>query len=99
MLLNDKPGLIHILEKLEIYINNIEVLEYMSPEQQLDLKMQYWVIKEIYNSPHKALLSKLNRNNFLFRFLKVKRYKDYTDLEDFTAYFIKCLQNYLEEEV
>lgn len=68
----------------------------MSQEQILNLKIKYWVIKELYLSPHMRLLNKLTKEKFDFRFLKARKYKELTNLEEFTAYFIKCLQNELE---
>lgn len=94
---DEKNGIINYLKRLDIFVSNTEILNYMNEEQILDYKIKYWVVKEIYTSPHKALLSKIDKNKFTFRFLKTKKYKDYSDLEDFTAYFIKCLQNELEE--
>lgn len=93
---SNKNGIINILKRLDIYITNTEILNYMSREQILNYKIQYWVIKEIYNSPHVALLNKITKDKFKFRFLKAKKYIDVNDLEDFTAYFIRCLQNELE---
>lgn len=79
-----------------MFVENTDILQYTPENQILDWKIMYWVVKEIYCSPHTCLLSKISKDKFRFRFLKAKKYKDYSDLEDFTAYFIKCLQNELE---
>lgn len=92
----DRPGIVNWLKRLDVYVSNTDILQYMSDEQILDCKIKYWVVKEMYSSPHTAILSKINKDKFNFRFLKTKKYKDFSDLEDFTAYFIKCLQNELE---
>lgn len=92
----DRPGILNWIKRLGVFISDTDIFQYMSEDRILDFKIQYWVIKEIYNSPHKALLSKITKNKFEFRFLKAKKYKDFTNLDDFTAYFIKCLQNELE---
>ena len=92
----DRSGIINYLKRLDILVYNTEIFEFMNEEQILDCKIKYYVIKEIYNSPHKSLLNKISKDKFAFRFLKAKKYKDYTDLEEFTAYMIKCLQNELE---
>lgn len=91
----EKYGIINNLKRLDVFVPN-NVIPYLSDEQLLEYKIKYWAIKEIYISPHKALLKQIDKDKFMFRFLKTKKYKDYTDLQDFTAYFIKCLQNQIE---
>lgn len=92
----EKQGIINCLKRLDVFVKDTDMLIYMSDEQILDLKIMYWVIKEIYLSPHSCLISRMNKTKFKFRFLKAKKYKSYSKIEEFTAYFIKCLQNELE---
>ena len=95
---DEKCGIVNILKRLDLYVPN-EIMKYLNDDQILEYKIKYWAVKEIYISPHKALLNEIDKDKFLFRFLKARKYKDISDLEDFTAYFIKCLQNQLEEEM
>lgn len=89
----DKQSIINILIRLGIYIKNTEILDYMSEQEILDLKVQYWVIKEIYFSPYKVFLNQLTRERLNFRFLKTKKYVDMnTNMNKFLNYFIKSLQ-------
>ena len=92
----EKQGIVNHLKRLDIFVGNTDILKYAPETQIIDWKIMYWVVKEIYLSPHSCLLSKISKEKFNFRFMKTKKYKDYSDLEDFTAYFIKCLQNELE---
>lgn len=92
----EKQGIVNCLRRLDMFVDNTDILQYTPEAKVLDWKITYWVVKEIYLSPHASLLSKISKDKFNFRFLKAKKYKDYSNLEDFTAYFIKCLQNDLE---
>lgn len=88
----DKKAIITILKKLELYIDDPVILEYMSEEQLLELKIQYWVIKELYYSPYKICLNNLNRQRFMFRFLKARKYVKLQDTYKFLNYCIKSFQ-------
>ena len=91
----NKTGLINVLKRLDLFVENVNVLEFVSEEKQLDFKVQYWVVKELYESPYKCLLNKLTGDEVKLRFLKTKEYKDYSDITAFVAYFKKCLENEL----
>lgn len=96
----DKEIIIRNLKRLEIYATTTE---YMPNKMILDLKIQYWAIMELYLSPYKIYLDKIKREDFLFRFLKTKQYIDIStgtdeDLQHFVGYFIKSLQNKLENK-
>lgn len=89
-----KAGIIMILKKLEIYISEETHLDYLPDEFIADTKVQYWVIKELYFSEYKVFLNDLTRQDFLFRYLKAKKYietKDNYNDEELVSYFIKCL--------
>lgn len=88
----DKKSIIAILKKLQLYIDNPEILNYMTEEQLLELKIQYWVIKELYFSPYKICLNGLTRERFMFRFLKTKKYVEIQDTYKFLNYCIKSMQ-------
>lgn len=91
----NRIGIRNILHRLNLYVGNENVLNLMTEEKVLDLKIMYWAIKELYESPHKALLHKINEDNFKLRFLKAKKYMDYSNIENFIKYFMTCLQNEL----
>lgn len=91
---SEKEGIIQNLKKVEIYIENQSILEYMTEEQIRDLKIQYWTIKEIYKGPYKVFLKNLTREQFLFKYLQAKKYikQEKEFKEDIVKYFIKILQ-------
>ena len=98
---DEREGIINILKKLELYTPSTDCI----PEEKiLELKLQYWAITELYLSPYKVYINKLNRVNFLFRFLKVKKYIDYKnisndeELKHFMGYFIKSIREELKEK-
>lgn len=66
----------------------------MSDEQIQDTKIQYWTVKELYKGPYKIFLDKLNRENFIFKYLQSKKYikQDPEFKEDIVKYFIKIVQ-------
>lgn len=88
----DKKAIITILKKLELYIYDPVILEYMSEEQLLELKIQYWIVKELYFSPYKICLNQLTRQRFMFRFLKARMYVEPQDTYKFLNYCIKSFQ-------
>ena len=88
----DKKAIITILKKLELYIDDPVILEYMSEEQLLELKIQYWIVKELYFSPYKICLNQLTRQRFMFRFLKARMYVEPQDTYKFLNYCIKSFQ-------
>ena len=93
----DKKILIAILEKLDLYISNIDILNYFTEEKLLDYQLQYWLIKEIYFSSYKIFLGKITRNQFIFRYLKAMKYIDFKkDLDGFVKYFLRCIQEEME---
>lgn len=90
-----KNGIIHLLEKLGIYISNMQTLKYLKDEQLLEIKIQYWTIKELYLSSYVVYLNQLTPTKFLNKFLLAKEYIQLTKdtLTDFVNYFIKILRN------
>lgn len=93
----DKNAIILILEKLDLYIDNLDILKYFSKKNIINYQVQYWLIKEIYYSEYKMFLSKMTRNQFIFRYLKATKYIDFkNDLQGFVKYFIRCLQEEME---
>lgn len=97
----DRTALITCLQNLELYFSDIELLKYLTDEQQLDYELQYWTIKEIYFSPYKIYLNSLTRTKFLLKYLQTKKYiliDNEDKLTDFINYFIKILRKDFEKE-
>lgn len=89
-----------MLEKLEIYIPNMQTLKYLKDEQLLEIKVQYWTIKELYLSSYVVYLKQLTPVKFLNKFLLAKEYISLTKetLTDFVNYFIKILRNEFDKK-
>lgn len=99
---SEKQGIIVNLKKLEIYIDSNTNLDLLPEKFIEDAKLQYWVVKELYFSEYKVFLDELSRKDFLFRYLKTKKYmematRDY-DIEEFVSYFIACLHDEMKGE-
>ncbi len=99
LLEKDKLSLIAILKRLEMYTDNVSVYDFMSAERLLDEKIMIWAIKETYQSPYKVYLNNLDREKFVLKYQKTKKYitenRDYK-LEEIIKYFIVCLHEELE---
>lgn len=95
----ERKGIINILRKLDIFIDNTDILQYFSESQVFEYQLQYWAIKEIFFSPYKVFLGKLTRQQFVYRFFKAKKYMDIEkcSIYEFLAYFIRCIQEEMEE--
>lgn len=96
---NDREYLIANLKRLEIYINDLRAYELMPIDRVLDEKIMMWIIKEIYLSPHRALLNNLKREKLVLRYQKTKKYitskTDYR-IEELINYCIVCIHDELE---
>lgn len=88
---------INTLKKLELLITDEKIFTIMTPEKQLDLLIQYYVIDEFSKSPYNFLLYKLNRENFYLKYKKAEKYMSKNNLEEFIGYFITCLQEELKD--
>lgn len=99
--LSQKAGIIGILKKLEIYINPSMNLACLPSDYVTDVKIQYWVVKELYFSEYKIFLKNLTRDDFMFRYLKTKKYMEMEtrsyDVEEFVSYFIVCLHDEMKK--
>lgn len=87
---------INTLKKLELLMKDKKTFSFMTPESQLDLLIQYYVIDEFSKSPYNFLLYKLNRENFCLKYRKAEKYMSKDNLEGFVGYFITCLQEELK---
>ena len=97
----DRKCLIIVLKLLDIYVGKDDeaVLKYMDEKRIMDLKIQYWCIKELYNSPYKVLLSKLTKEQFALKYEKTKKYltrDNKININELIKYFVTCLQEVLQ---
>ncbi|MBQ3408935.1 MAG: helix-turn-helix domain-containing protein [Clostridia bacterium] len=92
----NRSGIINILKRLNCYVDNENVLDLMPEDKVFDLKIMYWAIKELYESPHRTLLQNLTEDKLKLRLLKSKKYMQNHSLNSFIKYFMKCLQNEIE---
>lgn len=88
---------INTLKRLELLMTDEKIFGIMTPEKQLDLLIQYYVIDEFSKSPYNFLLYKLNRENFCLKYKKAEKYMSKNNLEEFVGYFITCLQEELKD--
>ncbi len=88
---------INTLKRLEVFMTDEKAFEIMTPEKQLDLLIQYYVIDEFSKSPYNFLLYKLNRENFYLKYKKAEKYMSKNNLEEFIGYFITCLQEKIQD--
>ena len=99
---SQKQGIIVALQRLEIYINPSVDLSCLPSDYVTDAKIQYWVVKELYFSEYKVFLNDLTREDFMFRYLKTKKYMEVAtrgyDVEEFVSYFITCLHDEMKGE-
>lgn len=89
----DKVNLIETLIRLDLFVKNEEAIKPMTIEAKQDLKLQYWILKELYFSAYKVYLNKITREQFLLRFYKAKKYVNPNEnIYKFLNYAIKSLQ-------
>lgn len=94
----DRETLKILLNKLELYVEDLGVFKMMNEQALLDLKIQTWVITELYLSPHRVLLSKLTRDKLILKYKKARKYiPEEKGLTELINYFMVCLQEELEE--
>lgn len=91
----DKMAIRTAMKQLEIYdyCNTEESLQRVPEKYLFDLKLKYWAVKELYFSPYKVYLGKLQKERFNLRFNKAKKYVNSKEnIYHFLNYFIKSLQ-------
>lgn len=87
-----------MFKRLELYAEDKEAYDLMPINRVMDEKIMMWVIKEIYASPYKVYIDKLDRRLVVHKYAKTKKYimqKMNHTLEDIINYFIVCLQDEL----
>ena len=96
----DREPLIILLKRLELYTEKESAYSLMPPEAVLDNKILIWCVKELYLSPHKVFLMKLNWEKLTHKYLKTKKYiteKPNYRLEEVINYCMVCLYEELEK--
>ena len=89
----DKVNLIETLIRLGLFVKNEEAIKPMTIEAKQDLKLQYWILKELHFSAYRVYLNKMTREQFLLRFYKAKKYVNPNqNIYKFLNYAIKSLQ-------
>lgn len=97
----DREPLILLFKRLEMYCGKAEIYDLMPKEMVLDSKIMFWVVKEIYLSPHAMYLNELTSDKFRLKYYKTKKYimeKPEYRLEEVINYFIVCLHEEMEKE-
>lgn len=89
-----RKGIKNCLKNLDIFVANDEILKYFDKQKLLEIMIQYYVVKELYFSSYKVILSKLTKEEFMLKFLKTKKYVDLQqeNVHKFINYFIKTLK-------
>ena len=96
----DRQGIRTILKKLDVLIEDENIICYFTQEQLENYYLQYWAVKELYFRPEKIFLNKITAKQFMYRFLKAKKYakENNMDLKRFIEYFIVCIKNEMEAQ-
>lgn len=93
--LQDKAFIILHLKRLQIYVDNTDVLELFTEVALTQTKIFYWIIKELYFSSYKVYLKELTYKTLCLKYLKAKEYTNADiefNAERLIAYTIKSLQ-------
>lgn len=92
---------INTLKRLELLMTDEKIFGIMTPEKQLDLLIQYYVIDEFSKSPYNFLLYKLNRENFCAKEEKLKLFKDMQKLDEKSreVMYLRMVGNLSYEEI
>ncbi len=91
----DKMAIRTVMKQLKIYDyrDNEETISKVPEEKLFDFKLKYWAVKELYFSPYRVYLGKIQRERFNLRFNKAKKYVNpKQNTYHFLNYFIKSLQ-------
>lgn len=95
---SQRKGIQTVLKRFDIFIKNDETLQYFDNQKMLEILIQYYVVKELYFSPYKVILSKLTKEEFMLKFYKTKKYVDLNEenIYKFINYFIKSLKEKID---
>ncbi len=96
----EKNAIIMNLKRLDLYIDNPEILNLFTEQSLLQTKIFYWIIKELYFRPCGIYLKDLSNNMLACKYLKAKQYTNAAenfDIEAIIGYTIKSIENELIE--
>lgn len=95
---SQRIGIQNYLKKLDVFVPNYEALKYFNDTKTLEISIQYYVVKELYFSSYRVILSQLTKEEFMLKFLKTKKYVDLKDesIKKFINYFIKTLKQKID---
>ena len=95
-------GYINVLKRLKIYVSK-EFLKIMMPGEVELYKYAYYAILELYKSSYKVYINKLRKEVIVNKYEKTREYigsiqieNDKNFIKEFMSYFIRCLQNELD---
>lgn len=96
----DKVVIVMNLKRLDLYVDNLEVISLFTEQTLLQTKIFYWIIKELYFRPCGIYLKNLNNGTLGYKYLKAKQYTNATekfDVEKIIGYTIRSVENELIE--
>ena len=94
-------GFFNVLNRLELIMQK-EILNILMPKEVQRYKFSAYAILELYKSSYKVYLGQLDRLTLIHKFEKTKEYfgdadeDDKNNLNGFMSYFIRCIQDELE---
>ena len=95
-------GFLNILKRLELTVYDQAFLSVLMPREVTRIKFSTYAILELYKSSYKVYLDKLRSRTLANKFEKTKEYigdadeDDKNSLNEFMSYFIRCIQEELE---
>ena len=96
----EKIAIIMNLKRLDLYVENPEVLNLYTEQSLIQTKIFYWIIKELYFRPAGIYLKDLSNNLLAYKYLKAKQYTNAAekfDIEAIISYTITSVENELIE--
>lgn len=96
----EKIAIIMNLKRLDLYIDNPEILNLFTEQSLLQTKIFYWIIKELYFRPAGIYLKDLSNKLLAYKYLKAKQYTNAAenfDIEAIISYTITSVENELIE--
>lgn len=96
---SQRGGIRNILKKVDVIVENSQIFEMFDEQRQLEILVQYYVVKELYFSAYKVILEKLTKEEFMLKFLKAEQYVqlDKENISLFINYFKKCLKEKVDK--
>lgn len=94
----DKITIVMNLKRLDLYVDNLEIISLFTEQVLLQTKMFYWIVKELYFRPCGMYLKNLSNSMLAYKYLKAKQYTNAAenfDIEKIIGYTIRCIENEL----